>query len=545
MLVILLVLSSTALGAFITSNVFTTTPNTTLHKYTQIPATSSSTLTPTPSWSPFIATENAQPGTTAWELDKNIRSDAIQGYAGNVSAAPGSNVPLYISSMVPLTYDLAVYRLGWYQGKGAREMLTVPHLQGQTQGYWTPSTGLVGCKTCLIDTQTHLLDAHWNLSYTVHVGADWPSGVYLAKLSSLTNQLRAESYIPFVVTNDQSHSNILVTLPVNTYQAYNYWGGFSLYRHIGPGVGNFPFDRATKVSFNRPYALNAGTSDLLNWDINTIRFLEHNTFDVSYITNSDLADTPEIALNHKIFMSIGHDEYWTKSMYDGVVTARDKGINLAFLGANDIYWQARYELDSDGNHNRTLVCYKIRTESTSFAEKPARDPMYATNKDLVTAQWRDPLLARPESTVLGLMYQSYINWMGPKGERYLPTWYVAKSMPVQLSAGTNLKSGMPVEGGITGYEYDVVFSSSPHNLIILGTAPLINVYGNHGVAATAMYTAPSGAIVFDAGSMWWGRSLDDYQSPYIPAPNPVHGNKDIEQLTINIITAMLNGHLQP
>src|SRR6185437_3428264 len=175
----------------------------------------------------LIARENQLLGTTAWELTPGTSTTFIQGYAGAVSALPGQNVPLYISSLTPSWYTLNVYRIGWYGGAGGRLVYTASYLRSTAQGVWRGSRGLVGCARCTTDPDTHLVEANWKESFLLHVGEDWVSGVYLIKLSVGTN---AESYIPLVVRNDSSNAAVLVDIPVNTYQAYNVWGGYSLYQ---------------------------------------------------------------------------------------------------------------------------------------------------------------------------------------------------------------------------------------------------------------------------------------------------------------------------
>nr|MBA3826767.1 hypothetical protein [Ktedonobacterales bacterium] len=177
-----------------------------------------------------IALENQHPGTTDWQLDPGTNTALIQGYAGMASAQPNDIVPLYISTAIPLDYTLAVYRMGWYGGTGARLMLTAPHLQGLPQGLWRGSQGMVHCSSCQLDAQTHLLDANWQATFQLAIPADWLSGVYLIKLSVGHT---AESYIPLIVRNDGTQSGALVNLPVMTYQAYNVWGGYNLYGHAG------------------------------------------------------------------------------------------------------------------------------------------------------------------------------------------------------------------------------------------------------------------------------------------------------------------------
>jgi hypothetical protein len=347
------------------------------------------------------------------------------------------------------------------------------------------------------------------------------------------------------VLDPLNRSAMLMILPFNTYQAYNFWGGSSLYVLAGNGATFGEEEgplRAAKVSFSRPYVRGAGAGDFSSWDIHLVRWLEREGFDVSYSTNTDMAGHPESLLNHQIVISGGHDEYWTKSMRDGMEAARDSGVSLAFFGANTCYWQARLESDSGGNADRTLVCYKVQTGAKDPSDVLTNDPLYPHQPDLVTALWRDPVVGRPENALLGLMYSSYIHYVLPHSKGYyLPDWVVRNGKPDSLLIGTGLKPGQPIKGGLLGYEYDAVHDNghTPSNLAVLAQSPIINVAGKHDVAATAYYRAGSGAMVFDAGSIWWGWGLSEYTSPTAFQPNLLKGSQPIQNLTRNILLAML------
>jgi hypothetical protein len=500
------------------------------------------TVAPLQAASP-IARENQLPGTTAWELDPHVSTTFIQGYAGAVSAQAGETVPLYISTVVPASFRLAVYRIGWYGGLGGRLMLAVPHLQSLAQGFWTPQVGLTACTSCRYDPTTNLVDAHWTPTYTLRIPTTWLSGVYLIKLA--VGRI-AESYIPLVVRDDASTASALVNIPFNTYEAYNLWGGYSLYEHVGQMLGTeqSALDRATKVSFNRPFDRSAGAGDFLLWDIHTVRWLERSAIDVTYTTSVDVAVDPAQVLRHRVYIDSGHDEYWTKSMRDGIEAARDQGVNLAFLGANDAYWQVRLEADAAQHPNRTLVCYKVVSRPANPSQDLKNDPMYPTHPELVTTQWRDSLLHRPENSLLGLMYNSLI----PSDGRYVPALVIA---PVQagdtLAQMVGLTGGEQLTSGLVGYEYDSLFQDryTPNGLVILAASPVINLYHKTEIANSAYYRAASGALVFDAGTLWWGHGLDDFIPPGSSERPFFHEDQTISNLTATLLQAMLtdNGPL--
>ncbi len=483
-----------------------------------------------------IARENQLPGTTAWELDRGTNTTFIQGYAGMVSAEPGQDVPLYISSLVPSFYDLNVYRIGWYGGKGGRLVFSAQDLFSRAQGVWRGRM-LIHCSRCTIDPLTHLVSANWRESFRLHIGSDWESGVYLIKLSV---GKMAESYIPLVVRDDDSHAAVLVDIPVNTYQAYNLWGGYSLYQHAQATLHDEEISagRATKVSFDRPYDRAGGAADFLYWDIHTVRWLERSEIDAVYTTDVDVAADPSRVLQHQVYLVSGHDEYWTKSMRDGVEAARDKGVNLMFLGGNDIYWQARLEPDAGGVPNRTLVCYKVESKTHDPSQFLSNDPMWPNHPDLVTTRWRDWPVNRPENSLLGLMYNGFFIGDG----RYVPD-LVIKAGPLvdQLVTTAGLKGGEHIHAGVLGYEYDTIYrnGATPPNLVVLAASPVFNTNRVHDTAYSAYYIAPSGAMVFDAGTIWWSNGLDDFLPPGVAENHFFHDSQAIANLTANILHMML------
>jgi hypothetical protein len=486
------------------------------------------TILPFSTTSP-IAVENGRQGTTSWLIPASADTSFIQGYAGQVSALPGESVRLFVSAATPVAYSLAVYRLGWYHGAGAREITWVNSLRARSQGIWSSQTGLRGCGSCTADPATHLVDAHWQISYTLHIGDDWLSGVYLIKLVADNGSM---AYIPLVVRDGTAHSAALAMIAVNTYQAYNLWGGYDLY---GNAYRHFA-QRATKVSFNRPYARSAGAGDLLYWDIQSIRWMERLGLDVRYTTDADVSIDPASLLHHQVVLSLGHHEYWTAAMRDGLTAARDHGVSLAFLGANDGYWQVRYEPDKQGHANRVVVCYKVATHTTDPTMRLSRDPMYAVNPHLVTAQFRDPVIAEPENALIGIMYESMTRANDD------PDWVVAADNTDPFARDADLTTGEHIKGSLVGYEYDGSYAdgAQPSDLVVLAASPVTNIYRVHQTALTTYYRAASGALVFAAGTIWWSWGLDAFTwSTGYSTANRLRGNARISALTASLIRAML------
>ena len=198
------------------------------------------------------------------------------------------------------------------------------------------------------------------------------SGVYVAHLVD-QNNTSFENHIPFIVRADKSVSDILFQTSDTTWHAYNGWPcgtsvpNANLYGGSGPG-GNSAPGRAYKVSYNRPIATRdgcgtyAGPQDFLfSAEFSAIFWLEQNGYDVSYIAEVYTARYPSLLLQHKVFTSTGHDEYWDTTARANVQAARAAaGVNLAFMSGNEVYWKTRWEPSIDGSATpyRTLVCYK-------------------------------------------------------------------------------------------------------------------------------------------------------------------------------------------
>lgn len=475
-----------------------------------------------------IARENLRPGSDAWKFDQHASLTFIQGYAGMVSAVAGMQVPLYISAESPVTYHLEVYRIGWYQGLGGALYYRSPQLKSLVQGNWTGWDSLNHCPTCTINPTTHLIETHWKSSFSLPIASNWISGVYLIKIIASNH---AEGEIPLIIRAPTYPSAVLANVSVSTYQAYNLWGGFSLYHSDKKEVALGLNTRAYAVSFNRPYDRSGGAGDLLAWDIHLIRWMERSDLDVSYTTDVDISEQPQTLLQHRVVFTMAHDEYWTKAIRDGMEVARNDGVSLGFFGGNTAFWQNRFQPDDTGHPDRVMVCYKVGGANLPDAK---RDPLFGKDNAEVTSTWRDPIVNRPESELLGLLYLS----LTPANVR--PDWVVSSTLdPFEAEAG--LQPSQHIAGGLVGYEYDSLGfpQYTPKNLHILAASPLINTYGKPQIAMSAYYYASSGALVFDAGTIWWADGLDAGTPPDAYQANFLNGNQEISALTHVLIAAML------
>ncbi len=325
-----------------------------------------------------VKAENALSGTTAWQPHyqglSSANQHALEGYASRVSVLPGEAIDLHVSTNPVARYRVEVYRLGWYGGAGGRLIGCLPSCSGDKQGTSLAVPSLDG---------NGFVDAGWPVTDSFTVPASAVSGYYVAHLVLTSGSLAGSSHkIPVIVREPASqHSKVLVIAPVNTWQAYNPWGGKSLYTHSSTGGV-----AAVKVSFNRPYS---PVLTFLEYDFDLVRWLEREGYDVSYTTDVDVHYDPGSLSGHTLVMTAGHDEYWTREMRDSLDAARGAGVNLAFMGANTGYWQIRYE-----DAGRTVVEYR------SASADPFPDPAGKT------VRFRDLATPRPECELLGVQYES-------------------------------------------------------------------------------------------------------------------------------------------
>jgi hypothetical protein len=484
-----------------------------------------------------IACENSQPGDPESDWQVTLAGDAsIQGFATAMSVNVGETEFFKIST--PSTnYHLDILRLGYYQGNGARKIAANVR----------PTASLPQTQpACLTDTSTGLIDCgNWGVSASWTVPTTAVSGVYLAHLVRDDNG--QESLIPFVVRNDASHSDIVFQTSDETWQAYNTYGNNSLYQcsaFCPPGPTPRGYQAAFKVSYNRPWhsaADDNGASWFLYAEYPMIRFLESNGYDVSYMSGIDVATRGSLLLNHKAYMSTGHDEYWTGPQRSNVEAARAAGVSLAFFSGNEMFWKTRLEQSIDSSHtaNRTLVTYKETHFDTPV--DPQDPPVW-------TGTWRDPRFSppsdggRPENAVTGQMF--IVN--SGTTDISVPAAY-AKLRFWRNTAVANLTSGSVTLGpgtGTLGYEWDedVDNGARPPGIVQLSqtsstTAEVFTDYGTtvqSPMPAThhlTLYKAGS-ALVFGAGTVQWAWGLD--------ADNPSHkaADKNMQQAMVNLFADM-------
>src|SRR4051812_2092620 len=497
-----------------------------------------------------ITAENQLPGTpqSQWDLS-GPGSTTLQGFATDISVNHGSTVSFKIQSGTS-NWKIDIYRLGYYQGNGARLITTIFKNSAQSQ------------PAAIRNATTGEVDAgNWSITASWDIPANAVSGVYIAHLVDLKNTSN-ENHIPFIVRADESTSGILFQTSDTTWQAYNGWGGANLYGGNGPGGDSGP-GRAYKVSYNRPIGSRDGIGTYAGWqdflfgaEYAAIYWLEQNGYDVSYIAGVDTARYANLLRQHRVFTSTGHDEYWDTTARANIEAARGAGLNLIFMSGDEIYWKTRWEQSIDGSNTpyRTLVCYKETRHNAPL------DPLDASPTLTWTGTWRDLRFSpptdggRPENALTGTIFQ-VDSWRSdaiqiPYPMSTLRFWRNTPNVSTLASGQT-----WTLTQNLLGYEWDASPDNgfAPAGLIDLSSTTLpVNTYlldyGSTTGLGTAthnltLYRDPaSGALVFGAGTVFWSWGLS---GEHDGAATPTDPN--VQQAMVNLLADMgvQPGSLQP
>jgi hypothetical protein len=422
----------------------------------------------------------------------------VEGYSDQLSYLPGDTVSFHLSTTAPIC-TLEIARLG-----AEREVLWIQE-EVVAQAYPVPE-----------DASSH--GCNWPVAHKLRIPDDWRSGYYEVRMKVedkggkyvQRNRRTAESTLFFVVrsANPGRDTHILLQLATNTYNAYNNWGGSSLYAYHGrAGL------QGHRVSFDRP-----PNSLFYRWEYDFVKWAEQNGYTIDYAVNSDLEFHPEILQHYLLVLSVGHDEYWSAPMRDHLEAFIGQGGNVAFFSGNSVCWQVRSE-----DEGRALTCWKQAYHS---------DPVYQTGTyDLLSTLWSHHLVNRPENqlTGVGFLYGGYHLSHGQfmEGSGAFTTHRPGH----WLFEGTDLKQGMEFGGKhtIAGYECDgcefrienglpvpTHRDGTPDSFVILATAPArwhpddAEWYekwetGRTGAAVMGTYTR--GGTVVTTGTTDWAHGL--------------------------------------
>ena len=505
-----------------------------------------------------IESENCLPGNPDSQWDVSGAGDpTVQGFATDISVNAGQTISFKINTDAS-AYTIEIYRMGYYAGMGAR-LITI----------LSPSATLPQAQpACLNDASTGLVDCgNWAISGSWQVPANATSGIYFAHL--VRSDTGGDSHIVFVVRNDASSSAMLFQTADESWEAYNGFDGESLY---GPSDVFNLTQRAYKVSYNRPFITRGFAQESATWvfgaEYPMVRWLERNGYDVSYFSGVDAARNGNLILNHKLYLSVGHDEYWTGPHRNNVEAARNAGVNLAFFSGNEVFWKTRWENSIDGTSTpyRTLVCYKETLGPNSNpAATAAVDPF---DPPTWTGTWRDNSKSppadggRPENALTGTIFMvngpssdnpGNLSIKVPAADGKMRFW--RNTTEARLAPGTTAI----LPKGTLGYEWDEDQDngSRPAGNFDLSTATytlttdlLLDLGGTYGAGSATHHltlhryynnlgqsTQTPLGLIFGAGTVQWSWGLDsNHDNPFgfaNPSPDP-----NMQQATVNLFADM-------
>lgn len=466
-----------------------------------------------------IQRENAREGATDWQLTRTrvdkpdgCRCLAIEGYCSRQSVAAGEKLQIMVSTQPASKFQIEIFRTGYYGGRGARLVTRIGPLEGKAQP--TPEP----------DERT-MHECRWEPSAELTIPADWISGVYLGRLTTLPDTDDTpywQSYVVFIVRDDRP-ADILFQCSDNTWQAYNGWPyKSSVYTHPKGGQGPW-----ADVSFDRPYGreaqysgivndpLSIGSGAWLTFEFPLAYWLEQQGCDVSYCSNSDMI-SPDRGLKCKAFLSVGHDEYWDIRQYRSVVKMRDAGVNLLFLSGNAVCWVSPFKPSSDGRPNRVTF----------------RGGPYGGSNQWIESriQKHGPFPERgpDEGYLIGARNSSPINgggdWICVKPEHW-------------IFAGTGMKQGDRVPG-LVGWEYHGDPPTDLPGLEIVGQGTAFQGGTNPSPWTATIYPGPKGNYVFNAATIFWAQGLSmppGHTLPWSHWSRPHGPDPRVQQITRNLL----------
>lgn len=474
-------------------------------------------ITSKPSRRNLIAAENDQPGSTGWLLTHtrvdpktNYRCPWIEGFCSRNSVRPGESLEIKVSTNPPSSFTIDLYRLGYYQGKGGRHLTRLGPFQGHVQP--DPPIGPERVREC-----------QWESAVTLAIPANWPSGVYLGKLTEAREQL--QSYVIFIVRDDRP-CDFLFQCSDTTWAAYNRWPNlFSLYDdgtpphnwYVGPGVS---------VSFDRPYgkyrqildaSLSQGSGEFLLWEFPLAFWMEKEGYDVSYISNVDTHGDPGCLLRTRAFLSVAHDEYWSIDMFNHVKAAVGAGVNAAFFSGNACDGVVEISPSSVGAPHRILS----RVGNFGVFERDLRQ---------FEGKWKHH--GPNPATLMGARTTHPANGTAD---------WTCVNETHWLFAGTGMKNGDSIQG-LVGWEHHGEPADIP-GLEVLARGPVYSRGRPQNVQYTAtIYPGPKGNFVFNAATIWWSDGLSQppgYIRPSAHGGTPPGPDARVQRMTKNLFDRFL------
>lgn len=469
-----------------------------------------------------IVRENQRPGTTQWQLTRvwvnegNYRTSLVEGYCSHQSIEAGDTLTVFVSTNPPRPFTLDIYRMGYYGGAG-----------GCWKGQWGPIDGKTQPVPEMGPPPRRLRECRWEPSLEIKIPSDWLSGVYLGKLTTVPkspDEPYWQSYIIFIV-KDRRPADLLFQCSDNTWQAYNRWPvNESLYTH--PAGAHAP---GVAVSFDRPYGkyvqifdhpLSVGSGEFLLWEFPLCYWLEEHGYDVTYGSNRDTCDVSFLR-RCRVFLSVGHDEYWDVRQYRAVETAFQEGVSLLWLCGNSVFIDSPFEPSSDGRPDRIIYrrgCYgELRAdELESYAGLFAG--LQSTAPD--------------ERNIMGVRSVVPFNG-GGDWTCVLPDHW--------LFEGTEMKQGESIPG-LVGWEHHGEPDPDRKDLQVVAAGPVWAGGTRLGRYESVVFFGPRGNLVFNASTIFWAQGLASPPGHILPWSHysrPHGPDRRVQQITRNALARAL------
>jgi len=465
----------------------------------------------------LIARENRREGSRDWQLTRvrldppgGYRSPAIEGYCSRQSVAAGEKLQIMVSVQPACEFTIEIFRMGYYGGAGARRMTVLGPLRGSTQA--VPPEGARRLREC-----------RWEPCVELEIPPDWPSGVYLGRLTRIAASRHEhgwQSYVIFIVRDDRQ-ADVLFQCSDNTWQAYNRWpDNYSLYTSPeGPLVAG------VDVSFDRPYGkycqiyehpLSVGSGEFLLWEYPLCYWLEQHGYHVTYCSNSDMID-PQQPLRANVFISVGHDEYWDLRQYHAVKAAIEQGTSAMFLSGNAVCFVSPFSPASDGRPQR-IITRAGRYGGLTEAEQKYMGPF--------------PTEGPNENLLIGARTITPFNGGGD--------WIIVRPEH-WIFEGTGVQGGDAIPG-LVGWEFHGDPADLPGlEIVAEGIALSGGTEPAHWTAT--VYPGPAGNVVFNASTIWWAQGLSSPPGHMLPWSHWVrpHGpDARVQQITHNVLRRALD-----
>ena len=470
----------------------------------------------------LIRRENGKSGALDWQLTRvrldkrpGFRTQDIEGHCSHQSIESGETLRVMVSAQPAGRFTMDIFRMGYYGGRGARLMRTVGPLEAKPQP--VPDVGPERLREC-----------RWEPATEIKIPSDWPSGVYLGRLNRIPESVNVhgwQSYVVFIV-KDRRPADILFQCSDNTWQAYNRWpDDYSLYtdpRH--------PWAPDVSVSFDRPYGKIAqifdnpqtvGSGEFLAWEFPLVYWLESNGYDVTYCSNSDMLD-PKQPLRAKVFLSVGHDEYWDPRQYETALAAVKAGVTELYLCGNSVFGVAPFSQSYDGRPNR-IISRKGRFGGPTQAEMAE------------FFKYPFPMTAPSEGLLIGARtpypFNGGADWICTKPENWVFT-------------GTGMKKGDAVPG-LIGWEFHGDPADIP-GLEIVAEGVALSGGVRPSRWTSTIYPGPKNNFVFNAATIFWSQGLSSppgHMLPWSHWSRPHGPDARVQRITHNLLRRALGRKL--